>query len=447
MALADHLHFLLNVDLFGKTPKFYYKGKEKRNTFIGAFFTVAYIVIYACFFIFKINKMMKREDISYDENYIYTDDIPSIKLTNENFYPSFALANPSTLKSFIDETIYFPVVYFYSGKKINGELRVIPKVLEVERCKIEKFGSNYRDAFKNTQLNNLYCIKEINEALEGNMHSDIYSNFMIDFFPCVNSSENNNFCKPKEIIDMYINTTCIELNMQDIELTPQNYTTPIKYQKIYIPWFASKYYLHQNIFTKLRIVNIETDEDILGFKVFHKVKKEKYLKFDESIADVSPSNGYEISSFCTINIQLADKVLTQKRTYPKLIDVLGEVGGFMEVIYSVFQVILVFVTDNLYDLSLVNNLFSFDLGKETIIIKNNKNTKNENIMLEDKSADFKSKILLNDISSNRTVNIHNEQNLTNTNNIIKDDNLNKDSKNNHSNLLTRSIKIEKKKKN
>jgi hypothetical protein len=116
----------------------------------------------------------------------------------------------------------------------------------------------------------------------------------------------------------------------------------------------------------------------------------------------------------------------------------------MEVIYSVFQIILVFLTDNIYDLSLVNNLFSFDLGNETIEIKNIKNIINENIMLENKSVDFKSKILLKDISSNRMLNIHNLQNLNN--NIIKDDNLNKDSKNNNLNLLSRSVKIKKIKK-
>ena len=78
-------------------------------------------------------------------------------------------------------------------------------------------------------------------------------------------------------------------------------------------------------------------------------------------------------------IQLAGKVLTQKRTYPKLIDVLGEVGGFMEVIYSVFKVLLILMTDILYDISLVNNLFSFSIDKKVIIIKNLKNKEIENI--------------------------------------------------------------------
>ena len=124
--------------------------------------------------------MMKKEDISYDETYIYTDGVPSIELTNENYYGGFALQNPSTLKSYIDETIYFPKVYFRSGKKINDNWNWNVNEIEVERCRIEKFGSNYRDFFKNLQLNNLYCLKEVNATLEGYMTSDIYSYINIE---------------------------------------------------------------------------------------------------------------------------------------------------------------------------------------------------------------------------------------------------------------------------
>ena len=73
---------------------------------------------------------------------------------------------------------------------------------------------------------------------------------------------------------------------------------------------------------------------------------------------------------CSVIIQLAGKVLTQKRTYPKIIDILGEVGGCMEVVYSFLKVILILITDILYDVSLVNNLFSFNFDKRQIIIKN-----------------------------------------------------------------------------
>ena len=60
-------------------------------------------------------------------------------------------------------------------------------------------------------------------------------------------------------------------------------------------------------------------------------------------------------------IMMTEKILTNQRTYTQLVDVLGDVGGLMEVIQSIFGVICSFVADILYDKTMVNNLFSFDL--------------------------------------------------------------------------------------
>ena len=55
------------------------------------------------------------------------------------------------------------------------------------------------------------------------------------------------------------------------------------------------------------------------------------------------------------NIELSEKVLTQKRTI-KLIDIFGEIWGIMEFIFTIFSIISSFLTDKLYITSLINNL-------------------------------------------------------------------------------------------
>ena len=81
--------------------------------------------------------------------------------------------------------------------------------------------------------------------------------------------------------------------------------------------------------------------------------------------------------FSVITVQLSEKALTQKRQYTTLIEVLGDVGGLMEVILTFVNIILSFIIDNLYEKSLINNLFEFDLDKKIIILKENKNQKGE----------------------------------------------------------------------
>ena len=53
--------FLFNIDLFGKEPKLYYKGKSKIKTLLGNISTIIYTIIYISFFAYKINLMLKKK--------------------------------------------------------------------------------------------------------------------------------------------------------------------------------------------------------------------------------------------------------------------------------------------------------------------------------------------------------------------------------------------------
>ena len=60
------------------------------------------------------------------------------------------------------------------------------------------------------------------------------------------------------------------------------------------------------------------------------------------------------------------RVRQWKIKYVKLIDVLGDVGGLMEIILSLFKIVSIFLTDLLYEKSLIK------LVKITIIKKRRK---------------------------------------------------------------------------
>ena len=167
--------------------------------------------------------------------------------------------------------------------------------------------------------------------------------------------------------------------MQDIELTPQNYSFPVQEREkdISDPVYST---LLQQIYAYLQVTNIETDEDIIGFGLSN-IKKEKYLKYDESwiISASMPGDVYTSGApLCVITVQLSEKALTQKRQYTTLIEVLGYVGGLMEVLVTFVNMLLSFIIDNLYEKSVVNNLFEFDLDKKVIIIKEKENDKKIN---------------------------------------------------------------------
>jgi hypothetical protein len=66
---------------------------------------------------------------------------------------------------------------------------------------------------------------------------------------------------------------------------------------------------------------------------------------------------------------------------------MGETGGFMYFFYVLFKIILSLVVDESYEKSLVSNLFSFDIKKKQIILKNIvKNNKNDKKKKNDKTT-------------------------------------------------------------
>ena len=114
----------------------------------------------------------------------------------------------------------------------------------------------------------------------------------------------------------------------------------------------------------------------------------------------------------------------------------------MEVFYSFSKVVLVLMTDILYDISLVNNLFSFNIDKKVIIIKNLKIKEIENISSgkneQEKISVIKSPII--DMSSSRRdLNINMSKNLISKdsiqNNIIDRNKISKGP------LISRNLKL------
>ena len=199
--------------------------------------------------------------------------------------------------------------------------------------------------------------------------------------------------------------------------------------------------LYVDIYTYFQIVNIETDEDIFGFGTSNNFRKEKYLKYDQSQIFYSTSNldlDNPDKPLTSLSIDLSEKELTQTRIYIKLISVIGDVGGLMEVIFSLFSILATILTDTLYTKSLVNHLFSFDLDKKLILVKK----KDINIFKTQKSQqiNFHDKLLKININNNNNEEEQNiikdikHNNKRNNNNIPK--------QNSEQNFIKRIKKIE-----
>ena len=356
---------LTEFDLFGKEPEFFYKGKAQRTSWFGRIFSVFYIVLYVAFVIYKLVRMIEKVDIDFYETYAFSG-IPTIKLNNNLFYGGFSIGG------IIDETIYFPVVRHYVEKTVNGVRRSEFTDVPLTKCTLDKFGSRFQHLFADKNLDNLYCMKEVDDYLTGYSNLDEFSYYYIAIMPCIGYNQNMEACQDIVNVTKFFQQTYLEFKLQDVVMTPKDYDEPSIPRNMDItgPVFS---FLYQSIYTYLQIVNLETDQDWLGFEGLSDIKKEQFLRYDESWIIAAPSPHMQglqaLTPVCDITIQLSAKVLTTKRTNTKLIEVLGDVGGLMEVVWSAFNLLSIFVTDLLYDIDIVNTLFSFDLTKKIVIMK------------------------------------------------------------------------------
>ena len=437
-----HCKLLDDIDLFGKEPELYFKGNSKRTSWVGRIFTMFYILIYGAFFLYKLIRMIENKDVSFYQTTTFTGKTPSIHLTNEVFYGGFALANPLTLKTFVDESIYYAQAVFVGGHKEGNDWVFVPKPVEIEICQLEKFGSKYRDIFKTKNLDSLYCFKDMDVIMEGHTTYDVYSYFQITFYPCVNTTENNNMCRSPEEITSALGLSLVTVKIQDIELTPENYKKPVEVRgkELTSPAYLN---LYQNIQSFFHIVHVETDLDFVGFELLKNIQTQTYFKYDDTFILPSINTQNILSApyqpYCQISIQLTEQILTLKRSNTKLTEVLGEVGGLMEVIFSFFRIISSFLTDNLYEQALVNSLFSFDLDKKFVSLKGKQKPKKFSVEDDVKVYTPLSKMSRNVISINDDMSI-------NTKNKLNEDNLNKKNTLNDSLMLAQTGKPTKKKK-
>ena len=223
--------------------------------------------------------------------------------------------------------------------------------------------------------------------------------------PCFGTAPTGEQCKdPNEVKNYFAGGAKITFMIEDVDLSPYKYYNPSQpiEKGMQGPAFLT---LYNSIYAYLQIVNLETDKDVIGFEGLSDIETQQFLKYDESWIITAPSPhtahmdglnpAYPIAD---VTIQLSAKVLTYKRKNTKLIEVLGDVGGLMEVVWSLFNIITTLITDILYDKALINNLFSFDLDKKVIKIKNiQKKNQNDNNQLNNIPTIYNSKLEMNNI--------------------------------------------------
>ena len=357
----------LDFDIYSRRISFFYKNKEKFGSTFGFILTVLYTVLSLIIFLVYFVKTLKREEVRVSDSTVYPTEIPSIEINNDLFYISFGLENSNTLTKYIDESIYCPEVLYIEKIKENGEFILkSEKILNIERCDIKNFGEEHKHLLENDIINNSYCLKDINDTLKGGFKFNEMSYIKINIFPCINNTNNNNHCKPQNIIDQYLKSSYFSILLKDIGFNLFNYSVPI------VPIF--QYFraaLDKHIFKEYMIyfgvVEISTDIGLFT----NEYKEEKYLKYMRDLHSfffIDNEKFHLDNGIFSAQIMLEDYIYTQKRSFTKMSEVFSSTGGYMQVISTILALIALLTKKFSLEQKLLNILFNFNIKQKKIIL-------------------------------------------------------------------------------
>ena len=372
-----------DIDMYSKRIGLFYKNRGKLGSNFGFCLTMTYIFVSLGLFIFYTSQTIRRKDIKVHDSTMYRKDNVNINIDPHLFYFAFGVENPMTSTRFIDETIYYPKVTFLEKVKEGSSLKTVEeKVLDIERCKQEKFGEKYQKLLVQGELNDSYCINDINLTLAKGFTNDRISYIKIGIHACVNSTDNNNHCKPKEVIDAHISGTFFSLLAKDIGLDPSNYADPIipKMQDLHTTIDKTFF---RDFVLYFGLTEVQTDEGLFDERI-HRETYMNFIKTTQAFYNRDEKFFYEGESMCEIQFQLGDDIRIQKRSFMKMTEVFAITGGYMQLISTIFKIISLLFNKISYEIKLVNSLFNIYPNEKKITLKH-KLQKKINDILENKN--------------------------------------------------------------
>ena len=360
----------LNFDMYSKRISFFFQNHEKIGSYLGFFFTLIYILVSIVLFINQIVLAIEKKELKVYDTTTHAVEMPSITVNSSQLYFAFGLEDPQTSNRIIDNSIYIPKIVFIDKIKKNDTFETVEqKTLEYEKCKVENFGKDYQHLFIKDELNSSYCLKDFNYNLTfaGGFKYERMTYIRIRIYPCVNNSENNNTCQSQEKIDYYMNSGYFSIILKDFGLNPSNYSFPV------LPTLQDLYTtidkkLYRNYILNLGVTEIHTDSGIF-YEDINIKKKLQFRKELQTFTFRDEKDYYNGKSVIIVQLKLDDSIVIQKRSYIKISDILSRIGGYMQLMNTVFLMLTSIINRLNCQIKIINSIFNFNIKENKINLR------------------------------------------------------------------------------
>ena len=363
------LHNIFNIiDIYGYNPELFIGGYSKYGTIVGVITTIiTYLFLIFIFFYYLFQLFVQKSFITISSTRTAILNQDEIKMNKNNFYFAFALED-KFYNLYVDEQIYYPEIYFKRGIRNEQHQFDYSNAIKFDfgRCNSSYFGNNYENILKNYSLDNMYCIKDLNQEIYGTFSDNEYSFIVLKLYTCKNNSERNN-CKSESEISDYLDGAIFTIQYQDYIFDPKNYSYPFKpIIGDFLTTVSQKYFKELYIYLKKYIF---TSDNGLIFEN----KNETILSLFDYYNDLMSFQQKDF--FFQLTFRMSPHVYEVSRSYTKAQTFICYIGGFITFVETMFVSLNGFLSKFLVYEKIINKIFFYKPDN----IKYNKFRMNKNI--------------------------------------------------------------------
>ncbi len=341
-------------DFYGYRPKLFIGGYSKNGTLVGVLSSFSSIIFLLAITIYYMKQLIINKSLTTISSTRSRNNDDIIKLNKNSSFFAFCLEHPETSSCFIDESIYTYKVSYRKGiKNEEGIFKYNSTVLNVTRCSKKYFGNRYQDVMNTSDLENMYCVPQLNHNISGSFSEKEYDFITIRLYPCINQSNATEICQDQDVIDSYLKGTIFTLEYQSFNFDPNNYNEPTKPIKgDFFTTISSSYYKEIYLYFKKFI--LKTDNGL----IFENIESENMTAFDYSNDMMSFKTTYNY--FIQVTIRMSSNVEEVLRKYQKIQTILSYIGGFNSLIQNILLLFNQIFMEIFSIEKIINKIFFYD---------------------------------------------------------------------------------------
>ncbi|CAD8061767.1 unnamed protein product [Paramecium primaurelia] len=367
-------------DLFAQPLQLLVDKKEYHQTLFGSILTVLLLALFSNLLYQKLVTLFDRSNPTSLSSEIYHSQPEQYSLMPSNFTMTFAFQN-SSYNTYIDESIYVVSAYLVkkSAKLQDGyKIDVYDKQeLPLVKCNEQLIQQQeLKEYFSHLDLPTNYCIdwnKIPNIQIQGTFDAPKFEYIIMQFNTCTEQNKKSQPCKSQKEIEQALtqNYFSFQISSQTTNLKNPNSPYQPKGQDLFTT-ISSNIYKEISIY--LEPLTTITDVGLIQTKLEYE-KTLRYGRHTEML-DLSQSD-----LIMNVVIRLDTTEYVDYRTYPKIQEILAELGGLWQVLFSLFYIISKPINKISLLLQLINSLYEFKdkqqyednfQQKDSSLIKNEK---------------------------------------------------------------------------